>query len=119
MRSWRFSALSLGRTDFAALYALLCDKLHEGARSDPLHLLQEWSGIVTAVLEHLPPDSSVVECLALMGISFNDEWRAQAIARMDRDPNVFDQLCVMYPDWYNIVDGLGEAHLKRPIKKTS
>ena len=60
--------------------------------------VQEWSGIVTATLEHLPPDTSIVECLALMSVSFNDEWRAQAIARMDRDPHVFDRLCLTYPE---------------------
>jgi hypothetical protein len=101
---------------FAALYVLLCDKLEERTGSDRLRLLQEWSGIVTAVLEQLPPDSSVVKCLALMSISFNDEWRAQAITRMDRDPNVFDQLCAMYPDWDDIVDGIAEAHRQRPVQ---
>ena len=104
---------------FAALYVLLCDKLEERTGSDRLHLLQEWSGIVTAVLEQLPPDSSIVDCLALMSISFNDQWRAQAIARMDRDPNVFDRLCLIYPDWGAIVDGIAEAHRKRPFNKTS
>ena len=103
----------------AALYGLLCDKLEERTGSDRLHLLQEWSGIVTAVLEQLPPDSSVVDCLALMSISFNDQWRAQAIARMDRDHNVFDRLCLIYPDWGAIVDGIAEAHRKRPFNKTS
>ena len=103
---------------FAALYGLLCDKLEERKSSDPSRLLQEWSGIVTVTLEKLPPDSSVVECLALMSVSFNDQWRAQAIARMDRDPNVFDQLCVIYPDWAAIVDRLTEAHRKRPFNRT-
>jgi hypothetical protein len=102
------------------LYGLLCDKMEERADDrDPYHLLQEWSGIVTAVFEQLPPDSSVVECLALMGISFNDQWRAQAIARMDRDPHVFDQLCSIYPDWTTLVVDLAEDGRRRPIKKTS
>jgi len=105
---------------FAMLYGLLCDKMGERTDDrDPYHLLQEWSGIVTAVLEQLPPDSSVVECLALMSISFNDRWRAQAIARMDRDPHVFDQLCSIYPDWTTLVVGLAEAGRRRPIKKRS
>jgi len=103
---------------FATLYVLLCDKLEERTGSDSLHLLQEWSGMVTATLEHLPPDSSIVECLALMGVSFNDEWRAQAIARMDRDLNVFDQLCLNYPEWGAIVDGLAEAHRRRPLNRS-
>jgi hypothetical protein len=84
-----------------------------------LHLLQEWSGIVTATQEKLRPDSSVVECLALMGVSFNDGWRAQAIAQMDRDPNVFDGLCSTYPNWRTIVEGLVEADRRRPVKRTS
>jgi len=104
---------------FAGLYGLLCDKLEERTGSNPLHLLQEWAGIVTAVLEQLPPDSSVVECLALMSISYNDQWRARAIARMDRDPNVFDPLCSIYPHWFDVVDDLAEAHRKRPPNKRS
>jgi hypothetical protein len=105
---------------FAMLYGLLCDKMQERADDrDPYHLLQEWSGIVTAVLEQLPPDSSVIECLALMSISLNDQWRAQAIAQMDRDTRVFDELCSIYPDWDAIVDDLAEAHRKRPLKKSS
>ena len=101
---------------FAMLSGLLFDKLEARSSSDPSHLLQEWSGIVTAVLEQLPPDSSVVECLALMSITFNDEWRAQALARMDRDLDVFHQLCTNYPDWPSIVEDLAEAHRKRPVK---
>jgi len=104
---------------FAMLYGLLCDKIEERMDSEAGQLLQEWSGIVTAVLEQLPPDSSVAECLALMSISFNDRWRAQAIARMDRDPLVFDELCSIYPDWTAIVDDLVEADRKRPLKKSS
>jgi hypothetical protein len=45
---------------FAMLFGLLCDKMEERADDrDPYHLLQEWSGVVTAVLEQLPPDGSV------------------------------------------------------------
>jgi hypothetical protein len=105
---------------FTMLYGLLCDKTEERADDrDPYHLLQEWTGIVTAVLEQLPPDSSVAECLALMSISLNDQWRAQAIARMGRDPQVFDELCSIYPDWTAIVDDLLEADRRRPLKKSS
>jgi hypothetical protein len=53
-----------------------------------------------------------------MGISFNDEWRAQAIARMDRDPNVFDKLCAAYPDWSDLVGDLVEADKQRPVKRS-
>ena len=104
---------------FAMLYGLLCDKIEERMDSEAGQLLQEWSGIVTAVLEQLPPDSSVAECLALMSISLNDQWRVQAIARMDRDPFVFDELCSIYPDWTAIVGDLVEADRKRPLKKSS
>jgi hypothetical protein len=40
----------------AMLCGLLCDKMEERLRTDPepWHLLQEWSGIGTAVLEQLP-----------------------------------------------------------------
>jgi hypothetical protein len=102
---------------FAALHWLLCDRVAESTR-EPLHLLQEWSGIVTAVLEQLGTEGEAVECLALMGISFNDEWRAQAIARMDRDPNVFDELCAAYPDWGDLVADLAEAGRQRPLRRS-
>ena len=57
--------------------------------------------------------------MALMSISLNEQWRAQAIARMDRDPFVFDELCSIYPDWTAIVGDLVEADRKRPLKKSS
>jgi hypothetical protein len=38
---------------------------------------------------------------------------------MDRDPNVFDQLSVILHDWFAIVDGLAEAHRKRPLSTAS
>lgn len=73
---------------FLTLIGLLCEKLEARTDPDPSLLLQQWAGIVTGVLEHLPPDASVIECLALMSISFNDQWRAQALAQIDRDPAV-------------------------------
>ncbi|MGB8983442.1 MAG: hypothetical protein WCC12_16340 [Anaerolineales bacterium] len=54
-----------------------------------------------------------------MSISFNDQWRAQAIARMDRDPQVFDELCSTCSDWPAIEDDLAEAHRRRTLKKTT
>lgn len=77
---------------FLTLFGLLCEKLETRTDPDPSLLLQQWAGIVTGVLEHLPPDASVTECLALMSISFNDQWRAQAIAHIDRDPTALDRL---------------------------
>lgn len=46
---------------FLTLFGLLCEKLEARADPDPSHRLQQWAGIVTAILEHLPPDSSVME----------------------------------------------------------
>jgi hypothetical protein len=54
-----------------------------------------------------------------LSVDMGDQWRAQAIARMDRDPFVFDELCSIYPDWTAIVDDLVEADRKRPLKKSS
>lgn len=102
---------------FLTLFGLLCEKLETRADPDPAHLLQQWAGIVTAVLEHLPPDGSVMECLALMSISFNDEWRAQALAQFDRDPTVFDRLISAYPAWSDIVESLVDADRKHPLKR--
>jgi len=89
---------------FAILYYLLFGKLDGSIiNSDPASVVEEWRGVVTAVLEHFPPDRSLVECLALMSISFNETWRAQAIAQMDQDPNIFQQLCSTYSNWESIV----------------
>jgi hypothetical protein len=47
-------------------------------------------------------------------------WSTSAITpRMDRDPFVFDELCVIYPDWTAIVNDLVKADRKRPLKKSS
>lgn len=102
---------------FLSLFGLLCEKLEARADPDPSHLLQQWTGIVTAVLEQLPPDRSVMECLALMSISFNDAWRAQALAQFDRDPTVFDRLIAEYPAWSDVVESLLDADRKHPLKK--
>ncbi|MCP1850073.1 MULTISPECIES: hypothetical protein [unclassified Bradyrhizobium] len=101
---------------FRALVDLLQEKLDTSAATERWRLIQEWTGIVTATLEHLPPHSSVVECLGLMSISFNDQWRAQALGQIDRDPTVIDRLIAICPDWDDIVDSLAEAHQGRPIK---
>ncbi len=97
-------------------FLTLCEKLEARTDPDPALLLQQWTGIVTAVLEHLPRDSSVMECLALMSISFDDQWRAQALAQFDRDPTVFDRLISAYPAWNDVVESLVDADRKRPLK---
>ena len=102
---------------FLSLFGLLCERLEARADPDPSLLLQQWAGIVTAVLEHLPPDGSVIECLALMSVSFNDQWRAQALAQIDRDPTVLDRLISAYPAWEDVVESVADAHRKRPLKE--
>jgi hypothetical protein len=57
-----------------------------------------------------------VAVAALIGADVDEVIR---IARMDRDPQVFDELWSFYPDWNAIVDDLVEAHRRRPIKKSS
>jgi hypothetical protein len=79
-------------------------------------MIQQWSGLVTATLERLAPDSSVVECLGLMSISFNDQWRAQALAQVERDPTVIDRLIGLYPAWDEIVVSVLTAVETRPIR---
>ncbi|WP_271591188.1 hypothetical protein [Bradyrhizobium sp. CCBAU 65884] len=69
---------------------------------------------MTAILEHLPPDSSVLECLGLM--SLNAQWRAQALGQIERDPTVLDQLVAICPDWEDIVEAVLETSQSRPIK---
>jgi len=103
-------------TRFRALIDLLEEKLEAKAESERWRLIQEWTGIVTATLEHLPPQSSVVECLGLMSISFNEQWRAQALGQIDRDPTVIDRLIAICPGWDDIVDSVVEANQRRPIK---
>lgn len=87
-----------------------------GPAAEHWRLLQQWTGIVTAILEHLPPDSSVVECLGLMSISFNDQWRGQALGQIERDPTVLDRLVAICPDWADIVETILETDQRRPIK---
>ncbi|WFU25454.1 hypothetical protein QA649_04205 [Bradyrhizobium sp. CB1717] len=104
------------RTRFRLLIDLLQEKLETGDAAEHWRLLQQWTGIVTAILEHLPPDSSVVECLGLMSVSFNDQWRAQALAQIERDPTVLDRLVAICPDWGDIVETVVETNQRRPIK---
>ncbi|MGY3442820.1 hypothetical protein [Bradyrhizobium sp. USDA 4473] len=51
-----------------------------------------------------------------MSISFNDQWRAQALGQIERDPTVLDRLIAICPDWEDIVDSVVEANQRRPIK---
>jgi hypothetical protein len=104
------------RIRFLALIDLLEEKLETGAAAEHWRLLQQWTGIVTAILEHLSPDSLVVECLGLMSISFNDEWRAQALGQIERDPTVLDRLVTICPEWEDIVETVLETNQRRPIK---
>jgi len=101
---------------FLALIGLLGEQLEARTDPEPWHPIQQWTGVVTATLEHLPPDSSVVECLGLMSISFNEQWRAQALGQIDRDPTVIDRLIAIYLDCDDIVDSVAEANQRRPIK---
>ncbi|MGY3362833.1 hypothetical protein ACVWZK_009496 [Bradyrhizobium sp. GM0.4] len=104
------------RIRFLLLIDLLQEKLETGSAAEQWLLLQQWSGIVTAILEHSPPDSSVVECLGLMSISFNSQWRAQALGQIERDPTVLDRLVAICPDWGDIVETIAETNQKWPIK---
>ncbi|WP_245328958.1 hypothetical protein [Bradyrhizobium centrolobii] len=85
--------------------------------TDPWLLLQQWCGIVTAYLEKEPPDSSVVERLALMSISYNDQWIAQALGQIERDPTVLDRLYAAYPAWVDVVESVAQAGEKLPLRK--
>ncbi|WP_244608847.1 hypothetical protein [Bradyrhizobium sp. SUTN9-2] len=51
-----------------------------------------------------------------MSISFNDQWRAQALGQIERDPTVLDRLVAICPDWGDIVETVLEANQRRPIK---
>jgi hypothetical protein len=95
----------------------LSEKLEASAAKDQPQLIQQWAGLVTARLERLPPDSSVIECLGLMSISFNGRWRAQALAQIERDPKVLDRLINTYPAWDEVVESVLDANEKRPIRK--
>jgi len=102
---------------FLGLIGWLGEMLQSRTNPDLSLVLQQWAGLVTAFLEHLSPDSSVMECQALMSVSFNDEWRAQAIALIERNPVIVDRMTAAYPSWADVVESLLEADEKRPIKK--
>lgn len=104
-------------TRFLALIGFLGEKLKERSAPDPALLLQQWAGLVTAVMEKLPPDIRVMESAALMSISYNEKWRAQALTQLDKDPTAMDQLLETYPAWTDIVESLAEAGARRPIRK--
>ena len=98
------------------LIGVLVDNLEGRAAAEPWLLIQQWTGIVTAILEKLKVDSGVPECVALMSISLDDQWRAQALGQIERDPAVLDYLAVSYPAWGEIVDSVLEADQRHPIK---
>jgi len=101
---------------FLALIGLLGEKLEARTEPEPWHMIQQWAGLATAILEQLQPDSSVVECVGLMSISFNDQWRAQALGQIERDLTVLDRLLAICPDWDDIVESVLEANRRRPIR---
>jgi hypothetical protein len=103
-------------TRFLAMIGLLGEKLEARTEREPWNLIQQWTALVTATLEHLQPDSSAVECLGLMSISLNGNWRAQALGQIERDSTVLDRLVAICPDWEDIVDSVLEANQRRPIK---
>jgi coenzyme F420-reducing hydrogenase beta subunit len=102
---------------FLVLIGLLGDRLEACPDADPAFLLLQWTGVVTATLEQLPLDKSVMECMALMSISFNDQWRAQAIDLLERDPTLADRMASTYPSWEDIVEDVAEAHRIHPLRK--
>lgn len=104
-------------TRFLAMIGLLGEKLKERTDPDPALRLQQWAGLVTAIMEKLPPDIDVMESVALMSISYNEIWRAQALARIDRDLEFMDSIIEAYPAWPDIVESLAEAGARRPIRR--
>lgn len=101
-------------TRFLYLFGLLCERLENRSDPDPTVILRQWPGIVTAYLEKQPPDSDILECLALMSISYDDQWRAQALAKIDRDPSVLERLHAAYPSWFDVVESVVEAGQRFP-----
>lgn len=98
-------------TRFLYLFGLLCERLEHRSDPDPTVILRQWPGIVTAYLEKQPPDSTI----ALMSISYDDEWRAEALAQINRDPSVIDRLHAAYPSWFDVVESVIEAGQRFPI----
>lgn len=85
------------------------------AEPKPWHLVQQWANVVTATLERLQSESSVIECLGLMSISFNEQWRAKALGQIERDPAVLDRLSPSVARDDN-VDNVADANQRRPIE---
>ena len=73
-------------TRFLAMIGLLGEKLEARTEREPWNLIQQWTALVTATLEHLQPDSSAVECLGLMSISLNGNWALRRSARSNVIP---------------------------------
>ena len=69
-----------------------------------------WMALVTGVLEHLKPDVSQPECLALMSVSVSEQLQAEAAAQIAQDPTVNDHLRAAYSDWMTVEELLDEFY---------
>jgi hypothetical protein len=104
---------------FAALTGLLEAALRERPGLDNARVYQQWAGIVTTVLELLTPDLTKIECLMLMSISYDDEWRAQAREEFEHSPQVGEIFLRTNPRWLKIAEGLADAHRRYPLEGVS
>jgi hypothetical protein len=101
---------------FLYLFAILCEQLkkHDNWEAQAI-VIQQWTAIITAVMERLPPDPAAIQCQALMSVSKNKAWRALALAEIDRDPSILDRIYAAYPSWFDVVESIVRAQTEHPL----
>jgi hypothetical protein len=96
---------------FLTLLLMLLARVEHKPEHTRHYEINAWMALVTGVLEHLKPDVSQPECLALMSVSVSEQLQAEAAAQIAQDPTVNDHLRAAYSDWMtaeNLLDEFDE-----------
>lgn len=93
---------------FCALLSMLLASVEESCALGRPYAINAWKLLVTGLLEHLKPDTTNPECLALMSASASDVLQAAALAHIERDPMIPDFLRATYPEWMTVEELLDE-----------
>mgnify|MGYP005816707441 CR=1 FL=1 len=102
---------------FLYLFAILCEQLKkQDTWKAQAIVIQQWTAIITAVMERLEPDPAAIQCQALMSVCTNKEWRALALAEIDRDSSILDRIYAAYPSWPDVVESIERAQTEHPLR---
>jgi hypothetical protein len=93
---------------FFVLLSMLLASVEENPAPGRPYAINAWKAVVTGLLEHLKPDVTQPECLALMAASVSDIFQIEASVHMKRDPTIPDRLRSTYPEWMAVEELLEE-----------